>query len=441
MTSPGFKRRARSQREQALLAKTERYLPAGVRNPTPSPEHAMVIDRASGCRIRDASGNEYIDYLLGSGPLLLGHAHPAVVEAVRRQLERGSSYLMVNEPAIELAEAIVQTVPCAEKVCFNSTGSESTFFAMRLARAFRGCDKILKFEGGFHGMNDYALMGNQWTRELRDFPAAVPNSAGIPRSLEAEVLVAPFNDLETTTAIIEQHADELAGVIIEPLQRTIAPGPGFLQGLRDVTLRHEIPLIFDEVVTGFRLALGGAQEYYGVVPDLCALCKGIASGYPISVLCGRGDIMALASPTRQVSGGYVAQTGTFSGNAVSCTAALATLRELQREGTYERLFALGQRLMDGLQAALDGVGIAVQVSGEPPAFQPWFTSHEVRDFRSALQADAAMNMRFTESLLDHGIVKAHEKFFVSTAHGDEEVDLTLAVFRSVAEHLAASQQP
>jgi len=433
-----FDRAPRSAREKELLAKTGRYLPAGVRNASVDPELAMVVDGGSGCRLRDVSGNEYIDYLMGSGPLLLGHAHPAVVGAVRDRLEKGSSYLMVSEPAIELAEAIAQTVPCADKVCFNSTGSESTFFAMRVARAHTGRSRILKFEGAFHGMNDYALMSNQWTPKTRDFPDPVPISPGIPAAIEHEVLIAPWNDLETTGRIIEQHAHELAGVILEPLQRTIPPVASFLEGLRELTRQHEIVLIYDEVVTGYRLALGGAQEYYGVVPDLTALCKGIASGYPISVLCGREDIMDQANPMRQMSGQpYVHMTGTFSGNSISTTAALATLRELQKPGTYERLFAMGRRLMEGLQTALDAAGVPAQVTGEPPAFQPWFTAEPIRDYRSTRTANGALSMRFTELLLRRGIVKAHEKFFVSTAHDDAAIETTLAAFTEVAGELRA----
>lgn len=434
---PSFERKPRSAREKELLEKTDRYLPAGVRNATINPDHAMVVESASGCRIRDASGNEYIDYLMGSGPLLLGHAHPAVVEAVAARLQKGSSYLMVNEPAIELAEAIVQCVPSADKLCFNSTGSESTFFALRMARAFTGREKILKLEGGYHGMHDYALMGTQWMRKPKNYPEPTPDSAGIPSALSELVLIGPFNDIETTGALIEQHKDELAAVILEPLQRTIAPRPGFLEGLRELCTRHGIVLIYDEVVTGFRLGLGGAQEYYGVLPDLTALCKGIASGYPISVLCGRADIMDHADPRRLMKGDHVRQTGTFSGNAISCTAALATLRELQKDGVYQSLFAKGRRLMEGLQQSLDRAGVVAHVTGEPVAFQPWFGVGEVTDFRSARAADEGMNMRFTELLLEEGIVKAHEKFFVSTAHDDETIETTLAAFDSIAATLRA----
>lgn len=396
----------------------------------------MVIKAGRGSRIEDYSGNEYIDYLLGSGPMLLGHAHPSVVAAVREYLERGATYLMVNEPALLLAEEIVKAVPCAEKVCFNSTGSESTFFAMRLARAYRRRDKILKFEGGFHGMSDYALMGNQWTRVLKDYPSPVPSSAGIPASVGGEVLVAPFNDIETSGAIIEKHHTELAGVIVEPMQRTIPPRKGFLEGLRQVTGQYGIPLIFDEVVTGFRLAYGGAQEYYGVVPDLCALGKSISGGHPLSVLCGGEEIMSLVDPARRTTGDCVLQTGTFSGNPISCVAALATLAELSREGAYARLFATGLKLKNSLQRMFDEARIPAQVTGEAPAFEVWFTDQEITGFRSTLRADMALHNRFTELLLDRGIVKAHEKFFVSTAHTDEDVEITLEAFASAIDELS-----
>jgi glutamate-1-semialdehyde 2,1-aminomutase len=422
-------RRPRTAHEAALLERARARIAAGVRNTTASPDYAMVVKEARGSRIWDVSGNEYVDYLLGSGPMLLGHAHPAVVTAVREAVERGSSYLLVNEPAIELAEEIVRAVPCAETVSFHSTGSEATFFALRLARAFRRRDTILKFEGGFHGMSDYALMSNQWTRAPRDLPLPTPNSAGIPPAVADTVLVAPFNDLEATTAIIERHHDELAGVIVEPLQRTVPPRPGFLQGLRDVTRRYDIPLIFDEIVTGFRLAYGGAQEYYGVVPDLCALGKSLSAGHPIAVVCGRADIMAAAEMTRLGSDGYVALSGTYSANPISSAVALAALHVLREPGTYDRLFATGRQLMDGLRRLLAAAGIAAHVTGEPPAFEVWFTDGEVTDFRTMLRADARRHARFVELLLARGIMKGHEKFFVSTAHTDEDVALTLAAAR------------
>ncbi|MEE3326627.1 MAG: aspartate aminotransferase family protein [Myxococcota bacterium] len=433
-----FTRKERNAHERSLLEKTGQFLPSGVRTPSHSGAHAMVVESGHGCWLRDVSGNEYLDYLMGSGPLLLGHAHPAVVEAVSQRISRGSSYLMVNESAIELAEAVAQTVPCAEKVAFNNSGSESTFFALRMARAFTGKEKTLKFEGAFHGMHDYALMSNQWTPTPGEAHAPVPNSAGIAASIEKDVIIAPWNDLETTERLLREHASELAAVILEPLQRTLPPETGFLERIREITHELGIVLVFDEVVTGYRLALGGAQEYYGVVPDLATVCKGIASGFPISILCGRADILDHADPRRLAQGDHVHMTGTFSGNSLSCTAALATLHELRRPGTYEGLFEKGRRLMQGLSEAMSHAGVPCQVTGEPPAFQPWFSDSVVRNFRDMLNADPARNLRFTELLLDRGILKAHEKFFVSTAHGDKEIEITLEAYREVAEALASA---
>lgn len=432
-----MKRNERSELESELLEMTERLLPSGVRNATMNPDYAMVVARAQGSHITDLSGNEYIDYLLGSGPMFLGHANPAVVAAVREQLEHGSNYLMVSEPVIRLAQVIVDSVPCAERVLFHSSGSESTFFAMRLARAHRKRSLILKFEGGFHGMSDYALMSNQWTPGLVDHPTPVPNSAGIPASISDEVIIAPFNDVDRTRDLIEQHADSLAGVIVEPMQRTIPPKPGFLEALREVTQRLEIPLIFDEVVTGFRLAFGGAQEYYGVVPDLCALGKSISGGHPIGVLCGRAEILALADPGRRLQGDYVMQTGTFSGNPISATAALACISELKKPGCYERLERIGRRLMGELQRMFDDAGMAVCVTGEPSAFQPWFTEIPVVDFRSSRNADWRLGARFVDLLIQRGVIKAHEKFFVSMAHTDEDVERTLEAFAGTVERMKA----
>lgn len=433
---PKFARKPRSAREAELLQKTEAFMACGVRNASTNPDCAMVIHEARGATITDCSGNEYIDYLLGSGPMFLGHAHPAVVEAAQKQATHGSSYLMVNEPAILLAEEIVRAVPCAEKVTFHCSGTEATFFALRLARAYRKRDKILKFEGGFHGMHDYALMSNQWTFQPAAFPQAVANSAGIPRAIAAEVLIAPFNDSETTVKLIQKHADELGAVIVEPICRTFAPRDGFLQALREVTRRHDIPLIFDEVVTGFRLALGGAQSHYGVTPDLCALGKTISGGHPLGVVCGRADILDRADPTRSTAGDHVRLTGTYMNNPISSAVALAVIYELKKPGVYERVNAQGTRLMQGLEKAFADAGIAAQVCGVPTLFQPWFTDGEIRDHRSSLKQDHAKNLRFIDLLLERGVVKAHEKFFVSTAHGDAEITRTLDAIQDAARELA-----
>jgi glutamate-1-semialdehyde 2,1-aminomutase len=363
----------------------------------------------------------------------VGHAHPEVVAAVEAQNRRGSTFFATNEYAVRLAEEIVDAVPCAEKVRFSSSGTEATLYAMRTVRAYRKRDKVLKFEGGFHGMNDYGLMSMAPT-EPPEFPAPAPDAMGIPGSIESDVLVAPFNDIETTSAIIERHHDELGGVIVEPLQRIIPPKPGFLQGLRDVTSQYGVPLIFDEIVTGFRFAYGGAQEYYGVVPDLCALGKAVAGGYPLSAIAGRSDIMDHFAAGAQ-GDKFVMQEGTLNGNPVAAVAGLATLRVLRREGTYERLFATGSRLMESLRELLYQAEIPGQVLGEPPMFDIVFTDHEVSDYRGTLDRDQAKLMRLNELLRGRGVFKNNSKYYVSTVHGDAEVEQTVSAWRSALEEL------
>ena len=424
-------RRHVGDREQEILDLAGRLLPGGSNGNTVTMD--TIIARGQGPRVWDMSGNEYVDYALGSGPMLIGHAHPEVVAAVEEQLSKGATFFALNESAVLLAEEIVRAVPCAEKVRFASSGTEATFFAMRVARAYRGRDKILKFEGGFHGMNDYGLMSMSPT-EPPDFPAPAPDAMGIPGSIEGDVLIAPFNDIETTSAIIERHHDELAGVIVEPLQRIIPPKPGFLQGLRDVTSQYGVPLIFDEIVTGFRFAYGGAQEYYGVVPDLCTLGKAVAGGYPLSAIVGRGDIMDYFAPGAH-GDKFVMQEGTLNGNPVAAVAGLATLRVLHQEGTYERLFATGTRLMESLRELLYQAEVPAQVLGEPPMFDIVFTDHEISDYRGTLDRDQAKLMRLNELMRGRGVFKNNSKYYVSTVHGDEEVEQTVSAWKSALEEL------
>ena len=423
--------RARMTEELEAIEKSRRYLPGGS---TGNVSFDVVIRQGRGSRVWDLSGNEYVDYLLGSGPMLIGHSHPEVVAAVTEQVELGTTFFALSEPAIRLAEEIVRAVPCAEKVRFLSSGTEATLYAMRLARAYRKRDKILKFEGGFHGMNDYALM-SMAPAQPPDFPLAAPDSAGIPESVRAEILVAPFNDIDATTAIIEQHHDELAGVIVEPFQRVIPPVPGFLKGLREVTRRYEMPLIFDEIVTGFRFAYGGAQEYYQVTPDLCTLGKAVAGGFPLAVVAGSEEIMDLFDPDKAQAGEQLPQIGTLSGNPVAAAAGLATLSVLRREGTYDRLFATGQRIKDALQRLLNEAEVPAQVVGEAPLFDIYFVEGEVTDYRSTLASDKPKLARFNRLLLQRGVFKGDTKYYVSTAHDDDDVELTLAAFASAIEEL------
>ena len=421
------------EREQTVLDLAARVLPGGSTGNLIAMD--TVIARGNGPRVWDVSGNEYIDYVLGSGPILIGHAHPKVVAAVEEQLSRGTTYFGLNEQAVLLAEEIVRAVPCAEKVRFAGTGAEATFYAMRVARAYRGRDKVLKFEGGFHGTHDHAMMSVTPTApDLRPFPAPAPDGLGIPASAANDMLVAPFNNIETASAIIERHHDELAAVIIEPLQRTFTPKPGFLQGLRDVTSQYGVPLIFDEIVTGFRFSYGGAQEYYGVAPDLCALGKTVAGGFPLSAIAGRAEIMDYFAPGPGRDA-YVAQQGTLNGNPIAAVAGLATLSVLREEGTYERLFATGTRLKEALGDLLRQAEIPAQVLGEAPMFDVVFTDHEVEDYRSSLDRDYAKLLRFNSLLRARGIYKNHTKYYLSTVHGEAEVEQTIAAWRSALEEL------
>ena len=424
-------KRTVSDSESQALEKAAAYLPGGSNGNTVTMD--TVIRGGRGPRVWDLSGNEYIDYALGSGPMLIGHANPEVVAAVSEQLSQGTTYFGLNEHAILLAEEIVQAVPCAEKVRFASSGTEATFFALRAVRAYRGRDKILKFEGGFHGMNDYGLMSMAPSKPS-DFPTPTPDSSGIPKSLQGDVLVAPFNDIETTSAIIERYHEELAGVIVEPLQRVIPPAPGFLEGLRDVTRRFHVPLIFDEIVTGFRFAYGGAQEFYGVTPDMCTLGKAVAGGFPLSAVAGSADIMEHFAPS-DPDAPFVMQEGTFNGNPIGSVAGLATLKVLRREGTYERLFATGNRLKEALIRLLYEAEMPAQVVGEAPMFDVIFTDHKITNYRSLLDRDQPKVMRFTDLLRERGIFKNHGKYYVSTTHGDAEVEQTISVWKSALEAL------
>jgi glutamate-1-semialdehyde 2,1-aminomutase len=415
-----------SDNEETLRDMAQRVLPAGTFGNTGA--DVIIRDGAAG-RVRDIDGKEYVDFLLGSGPMLVGHGHPDVTAAVNAQIPLGTTFFANNEQGIRLAAEIVDAVACAEKVRFVSSGSEATFYAMRTARAHRKRDKILKFEGGFHGMSDYALMSMAPSRP-GNFPQATPDSAGIPQKVRDEVLIAPFNDAETAVSLIQEHADELAGVIVEPFQRLIPPKPGFLEALREVTRMLEIPLIFDEVVTGFRFAYGGAQEYYGVVPDLCAMGKVVGGGFPLALIAGREDLMAHFDKGAVPDDEFMTQIGTLSGNPVAAAAGLATLSVLRQPGAYERIFETGRTLMNGLSEMLSTAGVPGQVIGEPPLFDVFFTDSALSDYRGTLTNNADRAARFNASLRDSGILKGPSKFYVSLAHDEADIAQTLGAFKS-----------
>lgn len=411
----------------ALLAKAERYLAGGVlHHLTALPaEVRTVLVRGQGSHVWDSDGREYVDYYLGSASLVLGHAHPDVLEAVRAQQDLGTQFYELTPPAVLLAEQLVEAVPCAERVKFANSGSEATAAAVKFARAHTGRDRILKFEGAYHGTHDWAVWGSLHRTPL-PYPTAEPDSLGVPRGLGDYVLVAPYNDLAAAGAIIREHRAELAAVIVEPLLGNVRPKPGFLAGVRAVTSECDIPLIFDEVVSGFRLALGGAQEYYGVVPDLAALGKSLGGGFPIGAIVGRSELFESVTPAAVARGRFAMYTGTFSGNPVSCAAALATLAVLRQPGTFERLHFLGRRLADGLRAISRRLGIATFVVNEGPMVDLWFTDRDVDAYPMMWPADAVRGRKFKIELMRRGIWSPPGlKMFLSLAHSDEDVDRTL----------------
>lgn len=425
---------ASARQDHALLEKAQRVLPGGTFGNTAA---EVIIRTGRGSRVWDENGNEYVDYLTGSGPMLVGHAHPEVTAAVRAQIEHGTTFFANNRHGIDLAAAIVEAVPCADKVRYVSSGSEADAFAMRLARAYRGRDKILKFEGGYHGFSDYGLMSLA-PQQSSDSSRPIPDSAGIPRGVADHMLVAPFNDIDAVASLIRDHKADIAAVFMEPFQRLIPPQPGFLEAVRELTQANDILLVFDEVVTGFRFAYGGAQEYYGVVPDICTLGKVIGGGFPLAAIAGRDDIMALFDRSRTQRDHYLPQIGTLSGNPVAAAAGLATLEILKRPGTYDRLFETGRMLMSALSERLTAAGLEAQVVGEPPLFDVVFAAGDIRSYRDTLRADAKRMTQFNALLRERGILKGDNKYYLSTSLTEADLEHTLGAWDEAISVMTAS---
>ena len=401
------------------IAKAKDVLPAGGFG---NFDHAIIIARGEGSHVWDEDGGEYIDYLIGSGPMLVGHGHPEVLEAVLQQLPQGMTFFANNARGIELADAICEAVPCCEQVRFVTSGGEADMYALRLARAFTGKTKILKFEGGYHGMSAEAQMSLAPNRQV-NFPQAVPDSAGIPASVRDEMLIAPFNDLAAVETLLSEH-DDIAAIIVEPLQRIIPPQPGFLAGLRALCDAHHVLLIFDEIVTGFRLAYGGAQERYGVTPDICTLGKIIGGGFPLAALGASREIMKHFD--KAVVGGdkWLMQLGTLSGNPVASVAGLKTMEILRRPGQYEALRKTGKRLQDMQSEKLHKAGIAHQIVGDETLFDVLFTQNSCTDYRSTKHAEAERAGLYNLTLRQNGILKSPSKLYPSLAITDADLDQT-----------------
>ena len=426
--------------QTALIERAERVFVGGGNGEFRLPPEAnLVVTHGEGAVIHDTAGRSYIDFLLGSGPMILGHAHPEVVEAVTRQVSRGTTFMALNEPAIELAERVADASPCGEKVRLVITGSESMQFALRAARAFTGRDRCLRFEGGWHGVSDAALHGAR-TLAPGAYPGTLPDGGGIPRSWSADMLAVPFNDVERATEIVERHHGKLAAIVIEPLQRCILPRPGFFEAMRALCDRYGIVLIFDEIVTGFRMARGGAQERYGVTSDLATYGKTISGGYPLAAMCGRADVMDVMNGWRPADDPKrVIASGTFNGYPVGAVAGLATLDVLERPGTYERLFAMGDRITREITAMGARHSIPLLVGGEGPVLQVLFTGErEIVDYGSMFRADKQKAYVFGVELIKRGLfVSPYEKIYLSLVHTDGHIDRLLESAEEVLRDVIA----
>lgn len=405
----------------------ERVLPGGALGTRLSPEGLRwTIASASGSRITDVDGNEWIDYICGAGALILGHQHPAVVEAVQQQASRSMhQYGNLSDIAIELAAMVVDAIPGAERMIFTTTGSEATFYAMRAARAATGRTKILKFEGAFHGNHDYASVAVT-PSEPSPYPRGMSFTSGAPQAAIDTVLIAPYNDPERLRQIATEHADDLAGIIIEPVQRIISPQPGFLQGVRSLCDELGTVLIFDEVVTGFRLAYGGAQEFFGVQADLATYAKIVGGGGPVGCVVGKADLVDQAHPARSGNPGFVYASGTLHGNPLGAAAGLATLRELTTPGFYENLNDRTARLSEDIEGVLESHGRQAIVETVGSMWQILHMDESPRKYTDLLAADRSANVAFDTELLRQGINTIPGlRRFVSSAHTDQDFQETL----------------
>jgi len=380
----------------------------------------FVASHGRGATIYATDGREFIDLVIGSGPLLLGHAHPRIVAAVQAQIARGTTYYVLNDVAPQLAERIARHVPSSEAIKFVGAGSEATFYALRIARVATGRDLVLKFEGAFHGFHDYALQ-SLTPKGAGNYPVPEPDSGGIPAGVGETVLIAPFNDLDKTTEIVTANADRIAAIIVEPVQRTLMPLPGFLQGVRQLADKIGAVLIFDEVVTGFRLALGGAEEFFGVRPDLSTLGKVIGGGLPLAAVSGRRDLLDLTLSEHGDS--YAYMSGTLNGNALSAAAGIAAVDAIVEDNLLPRLAAVGRAIAARFAESAKKLGIPFQMIGSLPVCEPIFGESPIHDYRSYLTVNRAAANVFGIELIKRGIfVRPAAKYYIPAVLTDEQVE-------------------
>jgi glutamate-1-semialdehyde 2,1-aminomutase len=391
--------------------------------------YPLFFDHGAGSRLTDIDGNHYIDYTLGWGPNILGNAPPEIVEALQNAATRGLTFGAQHNLEFEVAERLTQMIPCADKVCFANSGTEIVQLALRLARAATGRHKFIKFEGHYHGWDDSVLQSyhpqsGQWPQDPQ---TPVPEGQG--QQPATNTVVADWNDRESVTSAFERHPGEISALICEPLMCNngcIAPEPGFLEFLREITTEHGALLIFDEVITGFRLGLGGAQTYYGVTPDLATYAKAVGAGTPLSVLAGRQEFMG------RIERGEVIHAGTLNGNPLVLAAARASLDYLSNDDgeAYRRIFRLGDRLRDGIANVLRKTGHNVCTAGVGSVFHVAFMHTQPKNYRDLLLADKALYSDFVLALLDEGVLALPDgRWYISAAHTEEDIDETLAAVR------------
>ncbi|MEH2209551.1 MAG: glutamate-1-semialdehyde 2,1-aminomutase [Nostoc sp.] len=424
--------RLKTTQSQEIFAAAQRLMPGGVSSPVRAFKSVggqpIVFDRVLGAYIWDVDGNQYIDYVGSWGPAICGHTHPEVIAALHDALHKGTSFGAPCYLENVLAQMVIDAVPSIEMVRFVNSGTEACMAVLRLMRAFTGREKAIKFEGCYHGHADMFLVkAGSGIATL-----GLPDSPGVPKSVTSNMLTAPFNDLEAVRVLFEQNPDEIAGVILEPVVGNagfIPPAAGFLEGLRKLTQEHGALLVFDEVMTGFRIAYGGAQEKFGVIPDLTTLGKVIGGGLPVGAYGGRQEIMSMVAPA-----GNVYQAGTLSGNPLAMTAGIKTLELLQQPGTYEYLDRITKRLTEGMLEIVKETGHAAcggQISG---MFGFFFNEGPVRNYEDAKKSDLSKFAHFHRGMLEHGVYLAPSQFeagFTSLAHTEADIDRTLEAARTV----------
>ena len=421
-----------------LFEEAQEFIPGGVNSPVRAfkavGDHPVFIEKAEGSKLYDADGNAYVDYICSWGPMLLGHQPEAVTKAVQEALLKGSTYGAPTAAEVEIAKLIVDAVPSVEMVRMVNSGTEATMSAIRLARGYTKRNKLVKFEGCYHGHADHLLI----KAGSGALTFGVPSSPGVPESIASETLSATYNDLDSVKKLFAEYPDQIAAVIVEPVAGNmglIPPVEGFLEGLREVTAEYGALLIFDEVISGFRASFGGAQKVFNIMPDITCLGKIIGGGLPVGAYGGKKEIMRHVAPV-----GPVYQAGTLSGNPLAMAAGIATLKELAKPGVYETIEAKAKKLAEGVQAAADKAGVTVSINHSASLLTVFFTGEKVDSYAAAMTSDTAKFNVFFQSMLNQGVYLPPSQFecwFVSLAHSDEDIAKTIAAAEKAFADVAA----